>query len=515
MLQLTNRRLTLAAMALSVIAVLPASGQTLNEDLKIYSSDGDILDLFGYSIAIDDRVVAVGSPFDDDIPADSGSVYLYDAFTGMLIDKLFPNDAASADRFGWSISMDNGIIAVGAPRILTNDPGSAYLFDASTGVQVAKLTANDAQAGDQFGFSISIANGIVAVGARFDDDAGADSGSAYLFDAFTGVQIAKLIASDAESGDEFGYSNAIDNGVVAVGSYHDGDNGAQSGSAYLFDASTGTQLFKLLPSDGAAMDQFGWSMAIENEVVVVGASELTGAIAGSAYLFDTTTGTQLFKLLPNDAGDSDNFGYSVSIDNGIVAVGSQFASNNSIQTGSAYLFVASTGAQIAKLIASDGTAGDLFGSSIAIANGIVAVGAYFGDGKDGDTGSAYLFNTLPIALLQPQSTIVDAGETASFELVLNDETGVSYQWRHDGVDLADGNNITGTNTTTLQIIAEASDVGFYDCVYSTQTASFLTDQAALGVRPDPNACVADLTNDGILNFFDVSAFLQAFGKGCP
>ena len=90
-----------------------------------------------------------------------------------------------------------------------------------------KLLASDGEAFDNFGLSIAIDNGVVAVGVLGDDDNGTDSGSAYLFNASTGAQIAKLLPSDGTAGDNFGFSIAIDNGVVAVGAFYDDDNGMQ------------------------------------------------------------------------------------------------------------------------------------------------------------------------------------------------------------------------------------------------------------------------------------------------
>ncbi len=236
----TNRFL-LAALVTGFIAVAaPAwAGQVINEDIKLLASDAVVYENVGVSIAIDNGVVAVGAHIHDHNGTDSGSAYLFDASTGVQIAELLPSDAEADDRFGVSIAMDNGIVAVGAWLDDDNgvDSGSAYLFDASTGAQIAKLLPLDGTAGDEFGVSIAIDNGVVAVGAWEDDGNNANSGSAYLFDASTGVQIAKLLASDGTSGDRFGSSIAIDNGVVAVGAYHDDDinNGFESGSAYVFD----------------------------------------------------------------------------------------------------------------------------------------------------------------------------------------------------------------------------------------------------------------------------------------
>ena len=177
----------------------------------------------------------------------------------MKTSKSYRAMAAPNSQFGYSIASDQGIIAIGAPYDDGNGlgSGSAYLFNASTGVQLAKLTPDDGVAGAEFGSSVAIHNGIVAVGAVGNEHNGVASGSAYLFDASTGTQIAKLTPEDAAAGDEFGHSVAIHNGIVAVGAMRDDHFGDSSGSAYLFDASTGDQLTKLLPDEGAANQNFG------------------------------------------------------------------------------------------------------------------------------------------------------------------------------------------------------------------------------------------------------------------
>ena len=384
----TNRYVH-AALATGFIAVAaPAWGQVIHEDTKLLANDGVVFDRFGLSIAIDNGIVAVGADLHVHNGPDSGSAYLFDASTGAQIAELLPSDAEADDRFGVSIAIDDGVVAVGAWLDDDNgsESGSAYLFDASTGAQIAKLLPRDGAAGDQFGVSIAIDNGVVAVGAWDDDGNNSNSGTAYLFDASTGAQIAKLTPSDGTSGDLFGCAIAIDNGIVAVGAWHEGDTDpsqpylAGSGSAYLFNASTGAQIAKL-----------GFSIAIDNGVVAIGAphDDDNGGNSGSAYLFDASTGTQIAKLLPTDGGTNDNFGVSISIANGVVAVGAFYEDENGFDSGSAYLFNASTGAQIAKLLASDAVHLELLGRSIAIDNGVVAVGA---PDVGPETGSAYIFD---------------------------------------------------------------------------------------------------------------------------
>jgi len=105
-------------------------------------------------------------------------------------------------------------------------------------------------------------------------------------------------------------------------------------------ADVGDQLFKLLPNDGAAADYFGWSVAISGTTAIVAApgDDDNGRNSGSAYFFDITSGKQLFKLLPNDGAESKAFGYSVAISGDTAIVGAKNDDDNGNFSGSAYLF---------------------------------------------------------------------------------------------------------------------------------------------------------------------------------
>ena len=156
---------------------------------------------------------------------------------------------------------------------------------ASGWTQVAKLTADDGAASDVFGISVSIDGDTVVVGARADDDKGSQSGSAYVFtrdaasDLASGwTQVAKLTADDGAAYDEFGWSVSIDGDTVVIGANKDRDKGINSGSAYVFTRATAsdlasgwTQVAKLTADDGAADDYFGSSVSIDGDTVVIGA----------------------------------------------------------------------------------------------------------------------------------------------------------------------------------------------------------------------------------------------------
>jgi len=158
----------------------------------------------------------------------------------------------------------------------TTDGGATY-------DEVAKLTASDAAGGDRFGCSVAIAGDTVVVGARFDDVNGNDSGSVYVFRTTDGgatySQVAKLTADRAlghVASDYFGSSVAIDGDTIVVGAYNDDDHGSNAGAAIIFRTSDGgasyVKVAKLTASDAAADDQFGKSVAIAGDTVVVGTS---------------------------------------------------------------------------------------------------------------------------------------------------------------------------------------------------------------------------------------------------
>jgi len=511
----TFRRLTTAALLVPLLTAMPASGQTILQDRKLNAFDAAQYDWFGYSVAVSDTTVIVGAYGDDDAGSSSGSAYLFDTATGQLRFKLTASDAQLGDEFGRSVAISGTTAIVGAWRDYSS--GSAYLFDTTTGQELFKLNASDAQSDDGFGRSVAISGTIAIVGASGDDDAGSSSGSAYLFDTITGQELFKLTASDAAADDEFGFAVAISGNTAIVGAYGDDDAGSSSGSAYLFDTTTGQQLMKLTASDAATDDEFGFAVAISGTTAIVGAfgDDDAGSSSGSAYLFDTTTGQQLFKLTASDAGLGDAFGRSVAISGTTVVVGAPWEDNTS--RGSAYLFDINTGQQLFKFRASDAEPIDWFGHSVAISDTTVIAGSHYDDDGISDSGSVYQFFNLPNEIIQqPQGLIVSPGETATIQLLVANPGATRYAWRRNGVELVNGGNISGATTASLHIVAEPSDIAFYDCMvtYGWRPA-FVSRSAALVVLPDSNACVADLNGDGVLNFFDVSVFLTAYGAGCP
>lgn len=316
--------------------------------------------------------------------------------------KLVPVDGAADDRFGFSVSISGDTIVIGADGDDTSglQAGAAYVFvrSGTTWSQQAKLTSADGAGADFFGSSVAVDGEIVVIGAPGDDDNGSFSGSAYVFDrsGTTWSEQAKLTPDDGAGSEEFGNCVSVSGKTVVIGAHYDSDNGTHSGSAYVFTPSGASwnQQVKLIPADGDALDQFGESLSVSGDTAVIGSfrDDDNGGDSGSAYIF-TRSGLiwgQQTKILATDGAIGDNFGYSVAVAGETVVIG---ASGDGDHSGSAYVFTRSgaTWSQQTRLFAADGTIGDNFGSSVAVSGESVMVGAYEDGDKGLDSGSAYVY----------------------------------------------------------------------------------------------------------------------------
>jgi hypothetical protein len=415
----------------------PASAQVLYETSKILASDGGNAgfgyDRFGSAAAIDGVIAIVGAAGHEKQGFLSGSAYLFDISdpaNPTEIAELLPIGGLWNDNFGGSVDISGTTVVVGADQI--NDPisgpGSAYLFDVTTGTQIAELLPNDPQADDAFGCSVAIDGSTVIIGARRDDDMGDGSGSVYVFDANTGMQVDKLVPADGGFQHLFGIAVALNGTIALIGAdLHDENN--FSGAAYLFDTSDGTQLAKFFASDGEILDFFGITVAIHGTIAIIAATgdDDNGHNTGSAYLFDISIPTnpvELSKLVASDGAAFHYFGRSVAVNENYALVGSRNDVNGD-DSGCAYLFDISDPSnpvEVTKLLSSDNEEFDWFGTATALGETTALVTANNDDNILGfNVGAGYLFNLTAHPNDECTNPIEIAGEgTFSF-----DTTGVS------------------------------------------------------------------------------------------
>ncbi len=276
-----------------------------------------------------------------------------------LGETSYAPDAAVNDWLGAAVAIGCDFCLAGAPiddaplvqqgsvSVFARDPKVPPFFE---WIHLMKIVAPDAAAGDRFGDALSMSGDTAIISAW----SGGLGGKAYIFHTASPlnpwIHVSTLIPPDVASGDRFGRSVAISDDIAVVGAPFDDDLGSTSGSAYVFGRDVGGPdnwglVRKILAPDGINGDQFGFSTAIEGDLAVIGAhlDDDHGGSSGAVYLFS------------RDAGGANNWGF------------------------------------VKKLVASDAASGDQFGTAVAIADGGIIVGAPLEDEVGNASGAAYVF----------------------------------------------------------------------------------------------------------------------------
>ncbi len=454
-------------------ALLAAAPPTGPQQTYLKASNTEAGDHFGYRVAVSGKTAIVGAPYEDSaIPGvggnqanntapDAGAAYVltWNGSTWIQEAYLKASNPDAGDNFGVSVAISGDTVVVGAydedsaaPGVGGNqannaapDAGAAYVFTRSvaqgvpTWTQEAYLKASNPDAGDNFGVSVAISGATVVVGASDEssaangvggnqaNNAAPDAGAAYVFtrSGATWTQQAYLKAAVSETDDEFGTTVAVDGDTIVVGAEwedsaatnvngNQADNSApNAGAVYVFTRSGApwTQQAYLKASNPDAGDNFGASIAISGDTVVVGAPDESSATrsnlldnsapdSGAAYVFmrSGATWSPQSYLKASNTEASDEFGYSVAISGDTVVVGAQdedsaasgvdgIQHDNSAEgAGAAYVFTRSgrsgptqgvpLWSQQAYLKASNTGEDDGFGWCVAISGTTVVVGAY-------------------------------------------------------------------------------------------------------------------------------------------
>ncbi len=373
---------------------------------KLLPSDGAAGDNVA-GVAVRGDVAVMGAWKHDDNGADSGAawVFRFDGAQWIEEQELLASDGAPGDWFG-PVATDGQIVVIGA--IFDNDngvdSGSVYVFryNGAEWIEEQKLLASDGAAGDHFGVYALFEGEVMVIAADGDDDNGSGSGSAYIF-RYNGaewIEEQKLLASDGAAGDLF-REIAISGDVVVIGARLDDDNGSASGSAYVFryNGVEWVEEQKLLASDGASGDYFGWSVGVTGDVAVIGApleSNEHGSRAGSVYVFryNGAEWIEEQKLVASDGVGNEDFGRAIAFDGDVLLIGSVFDDDNGFDSGSAFIFLydGSQWIEKDKLIASDGEPSEWFGGPLALNGNTALIAAYHDDDNGIDSGSVYFFD---------------------------------------------------------------------------------------------------------------------------
>jgi trimeric autotransporter adhesin len=362
--------------------------------------------------------------------------------------ELDPSDGVGCngdcgDQFGYSVATSGTTVVVGAPYHAANSQpysGAVYVFQMpaagwASATQTAELSDSTLGGDRELGFSVAISSDghTIVAGAPAGSEAPPQlhvnpcpstpctQGTVDVFTttggwASTSTPAARLTVAGSESslGGELGWSVGISGSTVVAGAPYDATY-PYTGLAYVFNEPGGgwsgpqTQAAVLtaspLSTTGSGEDQFGWSVGISGNTIVVGAPAYAGASQqdqGAAYVFTgpwSGTQNQTAELLASDPTSNDQLGTSVAVSGNTVVAGADNHQVGSNATqGAAYVFVMPTtgpwvnGTQTAELTASDGQADDELGYSVAISGNTIVAGARQRQvGSNDGQGAAYVY----------------------------------------------------------------------------------------------------------------------------
>jgi hypothetical protein len=340
-----------SARVLSVALVLSAASSLASAQCqvaKLTADDGAPDDWFGGSLSLSGDVVIVGAHHNDDGGHNFGAAYVFQRLGANWVFRMRLDPGEDGGFFGWSVAIEGDIAVIGAKTSWT----SVFERSGDVWVKVGLLIPDDYEPGDgfrEFGRSVAVSGSLAAVGRPCDNDNGADSGSVYVFERGRDgnwSQTGKLTADDGDSYDRFGDAVAVDGDVITIGAPDDEDQGNWSGSAYVFEREEDgrwAQAGKLLAHDGGPFTGFAYAVAVSGDTVLVGASDAHGNDwhCGAVYVFERDASAdwpETAKLIADDGVIGDALGASVALDASVALVGAPGVSDQAEDAGAAYVF---------------------------------------------------------------------------------------------------------------------------------------------------------------------------------
>jgi uncharacterized protein YqkB len=352
-------------------------------------------DRFGYSVAQSGDYLLVGAVSDDSLGSRVGQVYVFNALSNQLIHTLNDPSPTVSDAFGYSAVLSGNVGFIGAPRddSLGNNVGQVHMFDIQTGRLIHTFDNPSPNENDMFGISIASDGNYVAIGAHKDDTTGTDQGIVHVFNLKTKELRYSVYDPTPTVRDQFGISVSIANDILFVGAHFDDSMGNDVGQVHSFRIIDGELLHTFNDPTTTNVDRFGTSISAEGGQLLVGANgdDTSGSGVGQAYLFNADNG-QLIHIIDDPTPTNvDLFGTSVSLHGSIIVVGARTDDTVSINAGQVHIFDRTTGKLEQTIDSPSKRQFSNFGSSIAINDYSILVGAYNDNTNGFSAGKAYLF----------------------------------------------------------------------------------------------------------------------------
>lgn len=419
--------------------------------------------------------------------------------------ELQASDGTSSNYFGYSVSLSGTTGLVGA--YAKSSVGAAYLYDnvnsaTSPITQDVKLVPSDSSGNKWFGRSVSVSGNSAVIGAPLDGAGGIEKGSAYYFRnldtaAGTVTQAVKLQPSDPslnQSHDNLGTSVSLSGNIAAVGAPAASFFTAGEGGIFVYtnlNLATGGigWTTRLALSNSPAGARLGTSVSLSGYTLIGGAPGVE-----SAYVFQNVNGSvtgafENVKLTASDSVTGGKFGQSVSLAGSTGLVGAPGAAIGShAGQGAAYLYrgvdtAFGTITQNAKLIASDGAAGDAFGTGVSVSGDNGLVGAHLSDVGHTNQGAAYLYRNLDTVT----GTVTQSIRLTSSGGAANDNFGISVSLDGDnfligasGANSSRGKAYSGS-VSSMTILDENNASRTIDGLSFTSQEDWIVGQNADGI----------------------------------
>lgn len=396
------------------------------------------------------------------------------------------------DGFGHGLAVNDDYLVIGAPD---EDPngftdGVMRIYDRDSGALLHTVYSPASASFSEFAAVIEINDmGEIAVLLNSWDHPGGLRRRVQLYDASTGAFVREFVKPEVSFNDKFGDAIAISDDYVVVGDY--GRDGAEQneGEVFVYDKHTGALLHRWTSDAPAQYTSFGQAVAIEGATVLVYANDeveyAPGEIAENVvWVYDAVSGARTGAFYPTDdgMGESPRFTPSIDVDGGVVAIGASADDDGGFYVGAAYLFTLLNGSMLHKIPWTGGGEIISFGYQVALDDGVLVVSAPQADvwmNNDGLVRAFDMWSGAMIAEFWPSPASLPEydqfGQLMGYRVAIN------------------GDRLWAATETRQERPGSMSDDGFgANAVYA-----FSIPQ-----------CMADLTGDGSLDYFDLSMLLQ-------
>ncbi|MCB9914904.1 MAG: FG-GAP repeat protein [Planctomycetes bacterium] len=343
------------------------------------------------------------------------------------LDTLSAYDGQPAEIFGAALDAHGDLLAVGAQQFSNSVLGKVYVY---------RRVANAWSLEDEFlpltntftqlGYSVAVSGDRIVAGAPFENNPGGNEGAVYVWhhDGVAWSLEAHLVqANFANAG--VGEDVAIDGDVIVSGAPYESIGGVQTGAAYVWRRIGGTWTLEatLAPTDVSTITYYGSAVAIEGDLIAVGARSAPGLVptSGAVYVYERSGGTwtQTDKLVGSALGSSQphQFGNALDIDGGRIAVGCYAFLGVGQASGLVYQYekVGSAWTEVAHVECSDAAPFTLFGASLDLDGGRLLVGSTGQTAALVNAGAMYLFEQVGGEWLE-RARLVESVATGSDQL---------------------------------------------------------------------------------------------------